>query len=153
VKRAFEQDVVFGKVSISVHHASHHRFVATCNNSFMIVRQYNFKFKSFFLWSCFVDHGTPTSADCFCIGFCGEQSTKEETAKYMVKCVFLHPLHGQSLVHLRMNTHFFQSSNVTIHGSTLLNYSWNTVITCATVWPVHGVLYTHTLLTTLHQNN
>jgi hypothetical protein len=95
------------------------------------LRRYGVTFKSFFMWSCIVDRGTPSSDDRFCVDFIGERS-----------------MEGQPL-HTFPSALFFSHSAlvVALRGGALLNRSRNAAVTWDKVCPVCCLSCTHTLAT------
>jgi len=105
------------------------------DSSFTKVGRYGLTFKSFFMWSCTVDRGTPSSDDRFRADFIGEHSMEVALLHDSKRVVFL-PLRGLSLTLPKANTHFSQFSSVALCGGALSNHSRNAAITWDMVCPV-----------------
>ena len=76
------------------------------DSSFTKVGRYGLTFKSFFMWSCIVERGTPSSDDRFCVDFIGERSMEAATTAHVSKRVVFLPLRGLSLTLPRANARF-----------------------------------------------
>jgi len=99
------------------------------------------------MWSCIVDHGTPSSDDRFRVNFIGQRSMEAATAAHVTKRVVFLPLRGLSLTLPRATARFSQSSSVALRGGALLNHSRYAAITWDMVCPMCCLSCTNKLAT------
>ena len=105
------------------------------DSSFMKVGRYGLTFKSFFMWSRFVDLAHQPLTIISVLTSLGNVQWKWQLL-HVSKCVVFLPLRGLSFTLPRVNAHFSQSSSVILRGGALLNCSQNAAITWDMVCPV-----------------